>query len=307
MSLLNEIISEATGKSKDIPRLLRLCLVLAYKLKHDPLQIWVRHELEGYPEPSPVPDYRLYQCRNQGYFTGGVVEGILDLPTSLLPEKIRPAYETIVLRGSISEYADLVKNCKNGEALEVPWPPQLALNYASKHVVRGQCVRAWKLLSPSYLVAIIDRVTTKILNFALEIEAEAPNAGEIESTSQSAMKEERVTQIFNTTIQGNVQNYSAGGSHFQQTAVNSVLKGDLESLMGFLKTTGLADADLEQLQAALKTDQDMTPTSTSMGASVAGWVDNMIIKARQGLIGVGVDVVSGVITQAVLNFLGTAA
>lgn len=305
MSLLSEIISEATGKTRDIPRLLRLCLTLAYKLKHDPLLCWVRHELEGYPKSVPLPAYRLSQGRSRGEFIGRMT-GVLDLPASILPEKIRPRYETLELRDSISEYANLVEHSKEDSRLQIPWPPEYALKFGSSYVTDGQCVRAWLEISPSQLAAMIDQIITKVLTFALEIEAEVPNAEEIGSPNQPAIKEEQVTQIFKTTIQGNVQNYSAGSSHFQQIAAGSVLKGDLESLVAFLKTTGLADRDIEHLQDALKEDSDEAPAHNDFGPSVAGWLGSMVLKARKGLIGIGTEVVTGVVTQAILNFLGTA-
>lgn len=305
MSLLKDIIHEATAPKTDVPRLLRLCLILAFKLKHSPFRTWIHNELEGYPEGEPLPSYRIVKGRSRGLFVGRV-QGVIDLPMRLLPQEVRPRYESVQLRDSISEYANLVEKSNrddNDNSLRMMWPLDIAVKYASKLVVDGQCVEAWIEFSESEMAAIVDKVTTKVLNFALEIEAEAPDAGEIESTSQPVMKEERVKQIFNTTIQGNVQNYSAGGSHFKQIAVESVHQGDLESLILFLRSLGLAEDDLDRLKEAIKTDQKQSP-STGMGESIKGWVGDMLIKATQGVIGIAPDVISGVIVQAITMFLG---
>lgn len=44
MALLAEIQSECTSKDVNVSRLLRLCLLLAEKLKHAPLKEWATHE-----------------------------------------------------------------------------------------------------------------------------------------------------------------------------------------------------------------------------------------------------------------------
>lgn len=234
---------------------------------------------------------------------GGGLQGVLDIPTSLLPESIQPHFEKAELRDCIGEYAHLLeKTDEDGGALQMPWPVGLAVKYASKHVTRGQCISAWIEISPAELAGMLDKVKTKVLSFALEIEAEAPNAGEIEGPDNQPMKEERVSQIFHTTIQGNVQNYSAGGTNVTQTAVGSVQMGDLESLLAVLRSTGLSEGDVASLQVAL--NQDAVAGASGMGSAVKEWLADLTIKAGQGIAGIGADVVSQVVAQAILVFLG---
>lgn len=306
MSLLKDIITEATAKTTDVPRMLRLCMVLASKLKHEPLRAWVKHELEGYPIDSPLPSYRVLKGRNRGQFMGGGLQGVLDIPTSLLPESIQPHFEKAELRDCISEYAHLLeKTDEGGGGLQMPWPVGLAVKYASRHLTSGQCIAAWIELSPAELAGMLDKVKTKVLAFALDIEAEAPDAGEIEGTDNPPMKEERVSQIFNTNIQGNIQNYSAGGSSISQTAIGSIQVGDLATLLATLKAAGMSGPDLESLQAAIV--QDKEQGVAGMGAAVKGWLADLTIKAGQGIAGIGPEVVTGVVVQAILAFLGVSA
>lgn len=69
MPLLQDIIGEATAKSGDVPRKLHLCLVLAKRLKHQPLEQWARYELGGYPVDVLLPTYRSgFRCRNRGLY-----------------------------------------------------------------------------------------------------------------------------------------------------------------------------------------------------------------------------------------------
>lgn len=69
----------------------------------------------------------------------------------------------------------------------------------------------------SAIVALIDTIKTRVLNFCLEIEAEAPDAGEA-PLNAPPISQDKVTQVFNTYITGTVQNVATGGSHFNQQA-----------------------------------------------------------------------------------------
>lgn len=53
------------------------------------------------------------------------------------------------------------------------------------------------------------------MSFVLEIESEAPDAGEAPINS-NPVPQEKVHQIFNTYITGNVQNVATGSSDFEQ-------------------------------------------------------------------------------------------
>jgi len=304
MSLLKEIIAEATGKTTDTPRLLRLCMVLAHKFNNEPLRTWARQELEGYAPDAPVPSYRKVRGRNQGYFDGAF-RGEIDIPLSLLPEKLRPHYDRIELRDCIGEYAHLANGAQNEEAgLAIPWPPELALKYLRGYVTGSQCIRAWIALSPAELAGMIDKIKTKVLAFALEIEAEAPDAGDIESPTGNVLKEERVTQIFYTTIQGDVQNLATGGKTVTQTAIGTVKVGDIGSLMATLRTAGVSEDDLKALETALESDKEHR--GGGIGEAVKGWIGDLLLKASSGVATIGADKVTSLVLQAIQAYLGQA-
>jgi hypothetical protein len=90
-----------------------------------------------------------------------------EISARLLPEKIRPGYEALTFRESISECAHLVAKASAGNRFKVPWPVELAVTYGSKHLTHGQCTSAWMEVSPSELAAIVEVVKTKVLAFAL--------------------------------------------------------------------------------------------------------------------------------------------
>lgn len=84
------------------------------------------------------------------------------------------------------------------------------------------CLEAWKVIPYPAIVAVLDSVRNKILSFALEIENEFPGAGEATANSQP-MSQERVNQIFNTYILGNVQNVATGSTDVKQNVLNKTI------------------------------------------------------------------------------------
>lgn len=211
-----------------------------------------------------------------------------------------------MMRDGIAEYLHLLDGVSgqdgNRGALQLPWPPEFALKYASEYVHHGQCIKAWCEVSAAGVAGMLDKIKTKVLAFALQIEAEAPNAGDIESPAAS-IEERRVSQIFNTTINGAVQNYAAGASSINQVAVGgSVQAGDLDSLLTTLRSAGVADADLEELQEAL--EEDGRSGAAGMGDAVKGWLGGLAAKAALGAASIGSDVVSSVVAQAIVAYLG---
>jgi hypothetical protein len=85
MGVLQEIIREATTKDGDVPRMLRLCLLLGKRLGHTPLITWVQHELEGYPQDVVLPSYREFRCRSRALFENFARRETIDIPLSFIP------------------------------------------------------------------------------------------------------------------------------------------------------------------------------------------------------------------------------
>jgi hypothetical protein len=68
VSLLTEIQNAAVEKDTDLGTLLRKCKVLAARLGSVPLEDWLLHESNGYPDDVPVPDYRKWGTRIVAHF-----------------------------------------------------------------------------------------------------------------------------------------------------------------------------------------------------------------------------------------------
>jgi hypothetical protein len=302
MGVLQEIIREATAQDGDIPRMLRLCLLLGKRLRHVPLTTWVQHELEGYPSDAALPSYRNFRCRSQGIFENIRYRATLDIPLAALPEAMRERYLTAEIHDGVGELVHLMKAGQDRGALHIPWPPEIAMLYLNKLAPGAHCVRAWSEISVAELAGALDQIKSKVLGFALDIEQEAPNAGDINGTDHLLLKEEKLTQIFNTNINdgGTVQNLANGSENFTQSVTTGIQPGDLPALLTALRAQGLAENDVSSLQDAITADKE----ESSMGGAVKKWIGDLASRAATGATTIGLDKVSSFIVPAISAYLG---
>lgn len=221
MSLLREIQSAAIDSKTDIASLLRKCKVLAARLGSIEFRAWVDKELSGYKSADDLPEYRILHVNSKGHFSGPFGSGInnADIPLLCIPEEFREGLSRSNIMEPVASIEALVSRCDEGTAQE-PWDPNLVAFVGGKIYRNMNCMQAWKVLPVTALVAALDEIRNRILNFVLEIEAQAPNAGEAELNS-TPVAPEKVHQIFNTYISGSVQNVATGSHSFQQHATNN--------------------------------------------------------------------------------------
>jgi hypothetical protein len=227
MSLLRDIQNSAVQSDVDVSTLLRKCKILAVRLGNEQFKRWVDAELNGYDAKEDLPDYRKLSVESVGHFSGFAGSGLRNapIPPMCIPEEFRDSVRYSYMMQPISSYAALVKNSKGSNAQE-NWPADLTAFVGRKIYQHMNCIMAWKIIPHNALVALLDTVKTRILNFSLEIEAVAPNAGEAAPNSPP-LAQERVSHVFNTYITGNVQNVATGGTNVEQHAVKSGASAEL--------------------------------------------------------------------------------
>lgn len=218
MSLLRQIQEAAIDSDVALPTLLRKCMVLASRLGSDEFKHWITHELSGYPDKELLPDYRVLRVHSKGHFSGPFGSGLrnADIPLSCVAQELREVLGHSYLNQSVAAMESLVKNKKSG-TLEESWNPDIVAHVGQRIYRDMNCMQAWKVIPSSAIVAALDAVRTRILNFVLEIETQNPSAGESEPNSTPVPKE-IVHQIYNTHIAGNVQNFAPGSTEVEQHA-----------------------------------------------------------------------------------------
>lgn len=256
MSFIKDVQNAAISQNTDVPTLLRMCKLLAARIDNRPFAKWVDDELNGYTNIAELPEYRKTHVESYGTFHGPFRHAPqLQIPISILPEKLRERYQYAYMTSGVSAYTHLIEGDKTGSCEEA-WPVEIALKYASKLTPEMQCLRAWKQIPLGAVVRLLDSVKTRVLGFAIDLEREAPNAGDAPLGS-STVSQEKVTQIFHTNIYGNVGNVSNAGNNFSQQADISVRPGDWESLRAFLSSQGLPEHGIDGLREALDRVREM--------------------------------------------------
>lgn len=297
MGVLQEIIREATTKDGDVPRMLRLCLLLGKRLGHAPLTTWVQHELDGYPLAAALPSYREFRCQNRGLFENFRYRVTLDIPLSFLPKDLAKNYQFAEIRDGVGELAHLLMAGKDKGALQIPWIPEVALFYLKDMAEGGYCVKAWSEISASELAGALDQIKSRVLGFALDIELEAPTAGDIVGTDHLLLKEGKLKQIFNNNITGTVQNLANGSRDFTQSAATGIQAGDLPGLLALLRDQGLPERELASLNDAIEADK-----TDGMGATVKKWMGDLASRAATGAVAIGLDKVTAVVMPALTGY-----
>ncbi|MEN8990585.1 MULTISPECIES: hypothetical protein [unclassified Acinetobacter] len=252
MSLLREIQNDAVNSNIKVSDLLRRCKVLAYRLGNEDFKTWVDSELNGYESLDGIPSYRIYNDVNsKGHFSGAFGSGLrnADIPSNCFPKEFRKNLTTVSLTAPIAEFESLVINAKKGKLLQQPWDANFVAMFSNKIYKNMVCVQAWKVIPSTKLEGIIDIVKTKILNFVLEIEVINPEAGEAKLNT-NPIPQDKVSQIFNINISGNVGNLASGNSNsgIQQSTNNEIPKEFLEIITKIQEENSDENSVLQELE-----------------------------------------------------------
>ncbi len=301
-TLLHQIQMEAVDGDYDLASLLRKCRILAQRLNNADLKSWVLNELEGYGAEEDLPVYRmLNQALLLGHYFGafGAEVRNVQIPTSAVLDEFREHIVSVRFTQGISEIQEQIANSEKG-ALRIAVPPEA---YAA---IRNTQIRddmvlgsVMKIVSTSFLQGILDTVRTRILNFTLELESEAPKTGDpIESLRIN--KSDKVQQIFNTEIKGDVSNLAQGSSEVLQRI--EVPKGNVDALKDALRSIGLDNDGVEEFAAAVR--EEKSSKRGGFGQRVSELMGKTFTKASQGLLKVSASVAGDVLTQMLKSYYG---
>jgi hypothetical protein len=263
MTLLREIQAAATDPNVDLSTLLRKAKILASRLRNPEFGAWVNHELNGYEDRITVPSYRVIYSSAVATVTDGFrIWNDFHVMTTFLPEKFRDWGHKCYLDQPIPFIASMAKR----ESLSIPWPQEMAVQYGAKGTKGLQCLKAWLPLNPDSLVGVLDTVRNRLLDFSLKLEAENPNAGEIQSGFEPIPPEKLRPLVINT-FYGPVGSVAQHSEKFTQSAMIGSEPSDLtrfvKEFSAHLHELGLdecqeqrAKAQIEVIQTELEGEPD---------------------------------------------------
>jgi hypothetical protein len=303
MSLLVEI-RDAAVDAKTVAVALRKAKILASRLNNDRLKLWVDRELNGYTDKESLPAYRIVNAPAVGDFSGAFGSGLRNqpIPSTCLPENLRDYARRAFILNGVGALEAFIETAGTG-GLSLPWPGDLVVLVGAEIVQGMNCLAARQQVPTAVFVSIVEAVRNKLIDFVLEIEAADPTAGEPEH-GNTPLAAEKVNQIVHNTI----YNYGgsanvASGSHVTQSAEFGIRKGDTRDLLDSLRSLGITHEDLQDLQAALRSDSRPSE-SGRWGPQISEWIGRMVAKAASGAWRISVAAAPEVITRALNSYYG---
>jgi hypothetical protein len=293
-TLLRDIQSSALSVDTSVEVLLRQCVVLAARLNHNPLREWANLELTGYPGDVPLPPYRpkintTVLGNLAGYFQSQLRNA--GLAASAVPDdELRDALFTFEVRMGVPEMEALLES--GGQTFTYPWPTDVVVLLQGAFYDDMNLMQAWKVLPATIFRSTLSGIRDRVLQFALDIEAENPEAGEA-APGEIPIPQEQVSQIFNQHFYGSIGAVATAGrdvAGVQGTVNMTALTAALDSL-------GIEKVASDALVEAVRADQ---AENGAVGSRTREWLDRL----STGAIGLGSGVSAGVATDLIAKLLG---
>lgn len=299
MKQLDEIVDLAASEEPRLVTILRKCLVVAARLKNDSLREWATAELNGYPDHLAMPDYRITGITAKGFFVGPFGAQINDqpLPSGVLKEEHRWWATTAYLKESVSAYEAMVVGDKENGSAAMYWPADLVVHYQSKFFEGYALNRAWQEIPIGAIVAVVDTVRTRLLQFAIELQ------GEVGADEVTVPSPEFVERSVQTIIYGGTNVVGSVAGSVQLIGQQLVVQGDLRSLTGALKMIGVERDRIEELTKAIEADRN-EGANGGFGSRVAGWLQQAGSYVGKEGVKAGLEVAQKAATRAVLAYFG---
>ena len=301
MTLLEDIQKSAVDAASDLATVLRKCKLLAARLDSKPLEEWVVWEANGYPEDAAVPDYRRWGLTVKGHFVGPFGSGLRNalIPNLCIPESVRNSYSKYECRQSVASIEAVLRDATSG-TVKIN-TGDLAV-HLGRTVYQGQnCLEAWAEFGTGNLVELLNSVRNRVLDLAIAIWKESPDAGEIVAGSGPKLEAGRVTQIFNTTVYGGSANLV--GTATASSIVFKVEAHKFETVEKALLDSGLSANDVSELKTLIEAEA-MPPSPEKLGPKVSGWIARMVQKAASGGWDIGVGAAGGLLAQVIGKYYG---
>lgn len=307
MTLAAEIIDELGSENIALTQTLLKTKILLHRIGLPELAEWVNYELNGYPEGSQLPSYRVIPSQVVGNIANhsGVFHSH-PIPIGHLSLKQREGLGKSRMDQSLAVLQDF--SIGGGGQLQATLPLEsnaiLGKSLAPGFVIQ----RAWCQISRSDVKGILVQVRSRLLDFLLSLEKSIPKSVD-ESKSLDAAFKANVAPMFNSAIFGDNATFNiVVGDKNSQVFGAEVVAGDIDSLMSALRAKAVSESDLEALKNAIKTDApEIDIGNKQLGRTVKIWFDSMLAKAADASWQIELNVAAGILTTKLQAFYGWLA
>lgn len=289
-SLVLELQHLATDRRNDVTDLLRKALLVATKLRVSEFKEWAEHELEGYGQHE-LPKYRVVPYYLMA-LEGGVLKPIVFVGEPAVPESHEAR---IPLKFGLETLLQAIE--RGSLTLGLPSDADRLVRQATGTFDVLPCMR----IDIAYIKGIVDAVRNTVLRWSLQLEAEGIMGDGMTFSEEEKRRAAASTEIHITNFQGVLGDIA--DSVVTQNLQMTVRQGDFASLTQYLRSQGVEDADIGQLEAALNSDHRPTKRG-NLGPHVSDWIGKMVGKAASGATQLAIGTAGSLLAQAIWVYYG---
>lgn len=302
MSLLEEIQLAAVDGTTNLAVLLRKLKLFAARVGSQPIEDWVQFESNGYPDGAAVPDYRVWSLHLKGHFSGLAGSGLRNapIPMACIPKAVRSSYMHYECRASIASIEDTLQRSDRETTIELS-TGDLSLALGMKVYNYMNCVQVWAEFSTMNFVEVSNAVRNRVLDLAVALWREFPEAGNVGAPRSQPAEVERVTHIFNTVVTGGAA--SIVGVANNSSVVANAVTGDVVAMTQALSANGVALDDIEVLVLAIQAEP-VALLDGKFGPRVSSWISGMVGKAASGAWNIGLGAAGSVLATVIGKYYG---
>ncbi|WP_241770978.1 hypothetical protein [Atlantibacter hermannii] len=304
MSQLQDIINLLSSGDEGTTNALLQTKVFLYSIKKKDLCSWIDHEINGYPSENDVPQYRIVKARILGSINNGYrYYNDFQLPLSYLSEeKYKEAHQSRVTM-SVGQIEQVVIKAGDNHLLQQSIPLDIAkIKYCKLIDSNYEITNCYKQISVHSFSGILTQIRYRLLSFLLELSDQTAEINEGKSMADKLSKID-TDSIFHSAIFGDNTIINMGHEN-SFNIHNQVSKGDISALKKSLIEKGISNEDVDNLEIAINADGPIAPRGNAYGDNVGAWFSNIISKAANGTLGIGVAAATETLTEALKSYFG---
>ena len=256
MSVLDEIIRDATADSASTSNLLRKVMVVAHRLQAVEIRTWVQRELNGYGLPDDLPEYRKGITVNvRGHWTGMFNSSATQLVSRAgVPKEAAQDLFSVSFHQALAELEEMATMSND---LGVPWDAvdigrhnRLIDEGKVPHLEGFYLFSAERVVPPGLLSGIINTVRNTALDLALGLQSADPEAGD---TAGPTVEDSEVRQVV-WNVTNNIYGHGNQVAHGDDSILTLTIEtGDIAGLLRAGRKLGLDDDGETMLAEAVVT------------------------------------------------------
>lgn len=302
MKLIDEIIELLSSQSGSLSDALLKTKVLLHKIGHQELVEWVNDELNGYSDDKELPSYRRLLAQVLVNASNGAYSVTRQpIPLFHLTETEKERLQYVKMSQSLAVLENLVSD--KGGHLQSPIPME-ANHKLSKGLGNSYMVeKAWSEIQQADLYQIFIQVRSRLLDFILSLKDQI---GDLSSEQDIKKLTDSIdtSSLFNNAIFGNNATIIVGSSN-KQKVINTVVKGDFNTLANELKQHEVAESDITKLKMAIDSDEQTKEIAErEFGPSVKKWLKSMLSKAVDTSWQIELNIAGGLLVEALKKYYG---